>query len=76
MRFGLIQKHRKIRHREKHRVTAIGAFLREAEKIQKKFASQSVHAQRSLPGGNYLTFEYLLDTYDPSDYICTRKVTE
>lgn len=49
-------------------MTAIGAFLREAEKIQKNRQS-IVHAQRSLPEGNYLTFEYLLDTYDPSDYI-------
>lgn len=33
--FGLIQKHRKIKHREKQRVTAIGAFLRKTKKIEK-----------------------------------------
>jgi hypothetical protein len=35
LRFGLIQKHQKIRHREKQRVTAIGAFLQKTKKIEK-----------------------------------------
>jgi hypothetical protein len=43
----LIQKHQKIRHREKQRVTAIGAFLREAEKIQKK-VRQSIRSRPAI----------------------------